>query len=149
VPSVPAPHGDAHFYHAADRRRALRLLDAVTLDKGFALKRHAVLDGDAANRVHVRVVQPGDDGAPSDIDHLSLVPLIGHDLSVGPDGDKGPTADRSCGGQGPAGTQRGQAAIQQDDVRPGRRLGCQPSGSKGGGQSSGCPHDPSPQEGSS
>jgi hypothetical protein len=43
----PRPNGQAHLQHAADGRRALRLLDTVALDEGFALKRHAALDGDA------------------------------------------------------------------------------------------------------
>ena len=109
---------------------------------------HSVVEP-AANRVHVRIVQPRDDGPPANINDLRLFPPIRHDLGVGPHGHKAPRAyGYGCGERAPR-VLRCHTAIEQDEVRPGGGLGGQPAGREGGGKSSGHPCRTNVQEGSS
>jgi hypothetical protein len=80
------------------------------------------LDGDAAAEgldaldVAVGDRLARDNGASSEFDHLGLLPLICHDLGVGPHAYKASISDRGRRSQGPALMQGGQATVEENQI---------------------------------
>jgi hypothetical protein len=94
---------------------------------------HIVVEA-AADRVHVRIVEAGDDRAAADVDHLRPVVPIRQHVMVGADGEEAPVLEGHRGGERSAVVLGGEAAVEENHVSAGVGLGLEVSRLPRGGK---------------